>query len=146
MTTKTSTGLRDYMLAQGSLRAALAGGKIRSFTGAEPASADAAETGTLLVEYTLNDSGTGLTLDTTSSGAVIAKVPGDVYKGTVLATGTAGYFRYVAPGDTGGLSTTERRFQGSVGVAGADMNLTSTALVMGEERTLKQFAIALPTF
>lgn len=146
MTTRLSTGLRNYMLATGSLRDALAGGKIRILTGQEPASADAAETGVLLMEITLNGGATGITLDSTASEGVIAKVPADVYKGTVSTTGTAGYFRYVAPGDAGDLSLTAPRCQGRVALAGAEMNLTSTALVLSEERALKQFAVALPTF
>lgn len=145
MTTRFSTGLRNYTLATGSVRDALAGGKIRIFSGQEPASADAAESGDLLMEITKDGNGTGITLDATAADGVIAKVPAHVFKGEVLTAGLAGYFRYVAPGDTGDISTTDRRAQGRVALAGAEMNLTSTTFAMSEERSLKQFVIALPT-
>lgn len=146
MTYKVSTGLRNQMLVSGSLRAALLNGKIRVFTGSEPASADAAETGTLLCVIDKNGAGAGFSMDTTAVDGIVAKVVADVLKGTNLATGTAGYYRHVGASDTGAASTTEPRVQGRVSTSGAEMNLGSTALVRGIEQPLDEYSINLPTF
>ena len=146
MTYKVSTGLRNQMLVSGSLRAALLNGKIRVFTGSEPASADAAETGTLLCVIDKDGAGAGFSMDTTAVDGIVAKVVADVLKGTNLATGVAGYYRHVGSADTGAVSTTEPRIQGRVSTSGAEMNLGSTALVSGIEQPLDEYSINLPTF
>jgi len=78
MTLKYSTAARQYMADDGSLRDAFGNGRIEIYTGAQPASADAAVTGTLLCTIT-NASGaltnevlsTGsLTLNTGAAGSV----------------------------------------------------------------------------
>lgn len=146
MTFKVSTGLRNYMLATGPLRTALANGKIRIFTGPEPASADAAETGTLLCVIDKDGAGAGFTLDSTASGGVISKVVADVLQGTNLATGVAGYYRHVGSADTGAESLTEPRIQGRVGTSGAEANLSSVNLVSGATQTADTYSVNLPTF
>lgn len=146
MTLKASQGLRDYMLATGSARAALAGGKIRIFSGNPPASADAAESGTLLVEIDKDGAGAGFTLDTVAADGVLAKVPADILQGTVLATGVAGYYRHVGPGDTGAASSTEPRIQGKISTSGAEGNLSSVNLVSGAIQTADEYSVNLPTF
>lgn len=52
MTLRLSTALRDYINAHGSAKDALRNGEIKIYTGAQPANADAAPTGTLLVTIT----------------------------------------------------------------------------------------------
>lgn len=146
MTYKVSTGLRNQMLVSGSLRDALLNGKIRILTGPEPASADAAETGTLLCVIDKNGAGAGFSMDTTAVDGIVTKVVADVLKGTNLATGTAGYCRHVGSADTGGVSTTEPRIQGRISTSGAEMNLGSTSLVSGIEQPLDEYSINLPTF
>jgi hypothetical protein len=54
MTMRLSTGMVNFLAKQGSLDTALRGGCIEIFTGAQPASADAAATGTLLARITNN--------------------------------------------------------------------------------------------
>lgn len=69
----------------------------------------------------------------------------NAWKGTVLATGTIGYFRYVAGGSAAAAdSTTDVRFDGSVAVSGANLNLPSTAFVVGAIKTIDSFPITLP--
>lgn len=146
MTYKVSTGLRNHMLASNSLRNALAGGFIRIYTGAEPASADDAATGTLLCTISLNGSGTGIDLDSTAAGGVIQKPSAAVWKGTNVATGTAGYYRHVGPADDASASTSQPRLQGRIATSGAEMNISSTALVSGAEQGLDFYSVQLPTF
>lgn len=75
MTLRLSTGLRNKMLGGQSLQGCLSGGRLKIYTGAQPASADAAPTGTLLLTVT----------DT--SGASTAEV---LASGTVTLAGSAG--------------------------------------------------------
>lgn len=68
MALRFSTRLRNYILSRGSLKQALTGGAIKIFTGSQPAAADDAETGTLLV--TLTKSSGSRTLETRATGTV----------------------------------------------------------------------------
>lgn len=147
MTIKTSTGLRNKMLDTGSLKSRLALGFIKLYTGAEPTTADAAVTGTLLATISVSGGGTGLSLDTTAAAGVLAKSAA-VWSGAIVATGTAGYYRFSAVGDTGASSITEERIQGSVGLAGADLNLSSTSLTTNASlsaQTIDYYVVTLPT-
>lgn len=145
MAYKTSTGLRTAMLGTSSLSAALAGGFIHIYSGPEPASADVAVSGDLLCTISLNGDGTGFTLGTATGGS-IAKAPGDVLSGTIITSGTAGYYRHVGPADDGTLSTSQPRIQGRVSTTGAEMNLSNIALLSGETQTVDYYTISLPTF
>ena len=78
MALKYSTAARDFMNEEGSYKQAFQNGRIEIYTGAQPATADAAVTGTLLCTITNNSlartaevlsSGT-LTLSTGASGSV----------------------------------------------------------------------------
>lgn len=143
MTAKFSTGLRDKMLDTNPLKTIFNLGFIKIYSGAPPADADAAVTGTLLCTISNNDTGTGLTLGTAASG-VISKNGAETWSGTVTS-GTAGYFRHVAAGDTGVLSTTEARIQGVVALAGGEINLASITLVNPAVQAIDAYSIALPT-
>ena len=146
MTIKASTGLRNGTLATGSLRSLLNGGRINIYAGAEPASADADLGGaTLLCAVTVNSTGTGINFDTAASGGVLQKAPGEVWSGVNAATGVASFYRHVAAGDAGDASTTAARLQGTIGIAGADLNLSSTSLTSGATQTIDYYSVALPT-
>lgn len=146
MTTKVSTGLRNKVLDTGSLKSRLALGFLKLYSGAEPATADAAVTGTLLSTISVGGTGTGLSLDAAAVGGVIAKAA-EVWSGPIVATGVAGYWRFSAAGDTGASSITEERIQGSIGLAGADINLSSTSLTTNaalSAQTINYFVVTLP--
>ncbi len=152
MTLKLSTGLRNKLLDTGSLKAILEngnGGQIRIFSGSVPATADAAETGTLLCVITKNGtaSGSAGSTPTFSAAAVAGALSKDVdpWNGVNVASGQASYYRHVVTGDTGALSTTEARLQGAVGVVGAELNLSSVNLVSGATQALNSYSIAAPT-
>lgn len=139
---KLSTGLRNALLSGGSLKATLDGGEIRIYSGTVPADADAAIGGaTLLV--TIKNGGSGITF-ATASGGVMQKAGGETWSGTNAATGTASFYRHVLSADDGSSSTSAVRIQGTVAVAGADMNLTSVALSSGATQTLNFYSIAMP--
>jgi hypothetical protein len=75
MATQLSKGLRNFMLESGSVKRALSNGVIKLYSGAQPADADSAASGTLLVVYTKN------------SGAFTAEVQAT---GTITYAGAAG--------------------------------------------------------
>lgn len=82
MALRLSKALRDFMMSGGSLKDALQGGKILIYDGPQPASADAAPTGTLLL--TLTDNGGAHTAEVQATGtATLAGSSGSVDNLTV---------------------------------------------------------------
>lgn len=75
MTLRLSTGLRDYVNQGGSIKEALQNGQILIYSGAQPATADTAPSGTLLATITAN------------SGTRTAEV---LATGTITLAGSAG--------------------------------------------------------
>jgi len=145
MAIKTSTGLRNAMLATGSAKAALDGGRINIYAGAAPATADAAVGGaTLLCAITLNSTGTGILFDTAAVNGVLAKKPSETWSGAIAATGTAAWYRHVAAADDGTLSTTAPRLQGTVALIDADLNIDPN-FISGQTKVIEHYVIALPT-
>lgn len=145
MAIKTSTGLRNAMLATGSAKAALDGGRINIYAGAAPATADDAVGGaTLLCAITLNSTGTGILFDTAAVNGVLAKKPSETWSGAIAATGTAAWYRHVAAADNGTLSTTAPRLQGTVALIGADLNIDPN-FISGQTKVIEHYVIALPT-
>jgi hypothetical protein len=145
MAYQLSTGLRDKLMSTGSLSSIMNLGFIYIYSGAVPANADAALTGTQLCKVSNNSTATGLTMDP-SVGGVLPKKASEVWSGLNGATGTASYFRWVGSADTGALSTTEPRIQGLVGTVGTDMNLSSVSLTSGATQTIDTFNWTLPTY
>ena len=141
---KRSTGLRNYMLASGSFKQALAGTVIRVYGGTAPASADdAVGAAPLLCTISVDGDDTGVTLDATASGGVITKNTSEVWTGDVTASGTATFFRMEFAADTGAFSTTAVRMQGTVGLVGADLNFSSVNLTLGDARRINYFAASI---
>lgn len=146
MALKLSTGFRDHLLTTGDLQSALDGGVIRIYSGTEPATADAALAGnTLLCTISNNSTGTGITMAATAASGVLGKNSAEIWSGSIVASGTASFYRFSPLTDDGALSTTVRRLQGSVATAGADLNFSSTAFVSGNSKSIDTFDIALPT-
>lgn len=140
-----STGLRAGQAVTGSLKALLDGGSIKIYSGPIPANADAALSGnTVLVEVRQKTSGDGLTFEATAPNAVLVKSLSEIWESDVVTSGDATFFRYVKAADTGNASTTEIRIQGTCGLAGADMPMSSTALVAGAPHRIDYCNIALP--
>lgn len=145
MSTKLSTGLRNHILATGSLKNALDGGVLRVYAGTEPATADAAiDAVTLLVTISNNGGGTGINFDATPANGVISKNPGETWKGTIVTSGTAAFFRFSSLNDNGSSSTNEKRVQGTVGTIMADLLVSNATFTQGNERVIDAFAIGIP--
>ena len=147
MTVKASSGLRDKLAVTGSLKATMDLGFIRIYSGITPNTADdALGAAVLLCIVSNNSTATGLTFATTTASAGVAqKTLAEVWSGVNVVSGTAAFYRQVAVGDDGTLSTTQARIQGAVGVSGAELNLSSTALVGGATQAVDFYNVAIPT-
>lgn len=78
------------------------------------------------------------------SGGMVAKVVDDVWRFNGLATGSAGWFRFVGNAEDAGLaSTTHVRLDGSIGPTG-DMVLASVAITAGAPNTVDAFSYTIP--
>lgn len=144
MAITTSTGLRYGLLALGSLKSLLDGGFINVYSGSVPASADSAVSGTLLWTIKLNNTATGLTLEASPGSATVNKPAGDIWSGTILASGVASYYRHVSASDTGASSTSEPRIQGTVGTVGADLLIGDTNLTASALQGIDYYSVTLP--
>lgn len=140
---KFSTGLRNGLLATGSLRTQLAAGEIRIYSGPVPTSADNAIDVSNVLLVTIKAEGSPLNFETAAANGVITKELDEVWNGVAVASGTATFFRHVLPSDTGALSTTSPRIQGEIAVAGKDMNITSTAISSGGTQTIDYYSVAM---
>ena len=144
MSLKASTGLRNKLMDTGSLKATLALGAIKIYSGTPPTAADDAigSGNTLLCTITVASGATGLSMAAAAVGGVLSKLTTDVWSGVNAASGTASFYRHVAAGDTGTSSATEARLQGLVAVAGAELNLSSVNLTAGATQTIDYYSVA----
>ena len=154
MALRLSTGLRNIMMtATGgkSFAEAMQDGTLHIYSGAQPTSANDAETGTLLARITLA-SGAFVSGNATNgiefgdaSGGSVGKKSGEVWSGVAIATGTAGWFRFYANTVvTGANSTTAVRFDGSCGTSGAQCNMGSTSITLDGTVTIDTVNVTLP--
>lgn len=145
MTIKCSTGLRNKLMDTNPFRTIFNLGFIKIYNGVAPATADDAVAGTLILTISNASGGTGITFEAAAVAGAALKKASETWSGVASATLTAQYYRLVAAGDTGVLSTTEARVQGSVGTAGADLNMTTTALVNTTTYPVDSYSVSLPT-
>lgn len=147
MSVKLSTGMRNKLLDGGSgggIKGALNLVKINIYSGAQPANADAAATGTLLGTATVNGAGTGGTWDASVAG-VISKAAAEVWRFTGLADGIAGWYRMYPNGATpANASSTEARIDGAIASSGSEVNLSNVNVVTGVVNTIDSAAITMP--
>ena len=146
MTIKTSTGLRNAMMATGSFRTVMNECVMNIYAGSIPATSDASLGGaTLLCTVTNDATATGLTFEATATDGALTKTVAEVWRGVNVASGAATFYRLETAADDGLASTTQSRVQGVIGVAGADLNLSSTSLISAASQTIDFYAIALPS-
>lgn len=141
---KRSTGFRNAMLSTGAVPA-LTGKVIKIFGGSTiPGSADDALPvgATLLATISLDDTGNGLSFANPAGGQV-TKSTSEVWSGSIIASGTATFFRMEDSADAGAASAAAIRIQGTIGLDGADMNFGTTALVAGNVRQINVFVISV---
>lgn len=134
-----------------SLNDLFAGGVLEIRTGSQPASADDAETGTLLATITLSSGAhntttgeNGLMFGASSTNGVLSKDSGQVWSGDAANSGTAGYFRLYSVSKTTGASTSAVRLDGTVGVSTGDLRMASTAITSGQSVTIDTATLTIP--
>jgi hypothetical protein len=128
------------------------GSAITFYSGAAPASAHDAATGTKLLQVRATALGGGsdynLLFDDPDSGVLVKRTSvTDTWNGTVAATGVAGYFRIHKHSDTDALAAdaaqTKARIQGLVG-SGAEAILSNPSLTSGATQAIDFLSITLP--
>lgn len=143
--------LGDAHVSLAALRTAYENGVLAIFGGApQPASADAAETGTLLCLITVGSGAftpesptNGLNFDAPVDG-VLSKAAAETWSGVGLAAAGTGaiatWFRFYDNNYTTGASTTARRFDGAISTsASAELQMSTTTIVEGATVTINTF-------
>lgn len=134
MTARISTGVQNAMCNAAVDLLDVAGpGAIDVYTGAQPASANDAPTGTLLVSFTLANPACG---DAAVGQAALAGVP---ISATAVADGDAGWFRAHDSGDTIALDGA----CGAVG-SGEQLELSTVSIVVDSEVQITSGGFTMP--
>jgi hypothetical protein len=117
---------------------ALAGFSCALYTGAQPATGDAAASGTLLASWS------GLRWTTPGDGSIALDLSTGAPLATAVGTGVAGYFCVSEAGDSIAIASTQTaRIWGAIASSGAEMNMTNTSVVVGEPILLPALSWAL---
>lgn len=127
MAFRRSMGMRNKLLTDGGFKSIFDGGTLRFYSGAQPATPESAETGVLL--GTIGTA--GLTWGTAASGVI--NKDGEVWSGTCVVAGVAGWFRFYDDNTFTGTdgAGTAMRFDGAIGSITGDIILTPTTLAVG---------------
>lgn len=135
MTTRLPTNVRNAMAnaAVDLIDAGPAAGTVQIRTGAQPASAGSAATGTLLGTLTLSDPAFA---DAVNGTATAGAVTGD---SSADASGTAGWFRVL---DSTGATVMDGAISEAGG--GGDMILDKTAIVAGGTISVTSWTVTQP--
>lgn len=114
-------------------------GKLRIYTGSQPAGPGTSPSGTLLVEIAFSDPSFGAA----STGTITADIT-PALTGTGVAAGTAGYFRLVDSTEAAGTGLGV--LDGSVTATGGggDMELSTTTVSVGLTVTITSLTITMP--
>lgn len=145
MTVKLSTGLRQGIAITDSLKALLDGGYLRIYSGAVPASADAALGAAVLInEISAGGGGTVLTFEATAPGGVLVKAVAENWTGNNLVGGTPTFFRYVLAADAGDASSSAVRIQGTAGPLGSDMFISTIPMIESAPQSFSVFQLTIP--
>jgi hypothetical protein len=143
-----STAVYNGIFNTTGIKEMFANGIIEIYTGAAPANADNAVTGTLLCRITLASG--AFVAGTATNGInfdapvlrVLSKAAAETWSGNAVATGTAGWARFKANGvDAGGSSTTLPRIDLTIGVSSGDMRLATVAIVSGAPQVVQSCTI-----
>jgi len=147
MAIKSSTGLRTAMLDTADFVSAIPNRVLLLYTGAIPATADAAQTGAPICIISDNSTGDPLLFEEAAGGAMV-KDSSQVWSGLVAGGGgTVTHWRMVSGTDTGALSTTEPRIQGTAGTDGGnDLIMSSAVLTGGATHTIDSGTVSQGTF
>ena len=133
---KFSTGFRNNLLDGGTLTV-FDGGTLEIRDGVQPASADDAPVGTVLATIPL----TADAFAVAAAGGSLAKSAAAWEDISADAPGTATWFRMKTSTDTGVLSTTEARIDGSVATADANLVMVNPTFAVGDKVVVDTFNV-----
>lgn len=141
---KMSTGLCDYLLTTGSLKACFDGAaKLFIYGGTVPATADAA-LGAAVLLVTVANGGAEVNFEAASVAGYLPKESTETWTANGVADGTATFYRFQLTGDTGVLSTTNPRIQGTVGTTTAyDLVVADATVSIGVPFPINYFTQAI---
>lgn len=131
MTVQRSTAVRNARLDAIETTIGTAA-KVRILTGTQPATCATAESGTLLVAYTL---ASDWAANASSGSKAFSSTP---IAGTASGTGTAGYYRIT---DNAGTTCHE---QGTVGTSGTDLIIDNASIVSGQTVNITSWTKTYP--
>lgn len=131
LATATRNALADAVTTRADAGAGAA--TIKVYTGAQPASANDAATGTLLATFTCSDPSFG------AAATGVITLAGTPKTATAAATGTAGWFRMES-------STPAAVIDGSVTASGGggDMTVDNTSITTGQTVNLTSGTVTMP--
>lgn len=149
MTLRVSTGFKSLILGTSSFESIFDKGTIEVFTGAQPASADDAATGTFLGRVTLGGVAWSVGspmfgLSFQLSGPYVTKPLLDQWEMAVETAGIAGWWRLVSINETSGVSYALPRVDGSCAVSGGEWTMANTTLTPGTTIPLETFFYTIP--
>jgi hypothetical protein len=135
----------------GSLADIFKHGVIHIYSDDQPLTADLTEPGTKRLEITDNkqtqNTGTGLNgleFEDDPSSGILAKLSTQTWKGEGLNTGTIGWFRFYDQAVNIGASSTAIRFDGSVALSGAQLNVASLDVTATVDFIINSFNMIVP--
>ena len=141
MAIRISTAARNAMVGQIStlVDGGSGAGRLRIYTGSQPAGPGTTATGTLLLDIALNDPSFG-----SASNGTITAAQSPALSGTASATGTAGWFRILDSTEAGstGLGVLDGAVTATGG--GGDCQLSTTSLSSGLTVSVTSITVTQP--
>lgn len=114
-------------------------GRLRVYSGTQPAGPGSAPTGTLLLEVTLNDPSFGA-----PATGVITAAQSPALSGTGLAAGTAGWARLLSSTEAAGSGLGALDMSVSASGGGGDMILSTTTISVGLTVSITSLTATMP--
>lgn len=116
-------------------------GKVKFYTGTQPATPDLAPTGTMICE--MKNGSAGITLDDAALG-ILAKPSAETWNGVCAATGTVGWGRICHIDDLETGNALEARVDFRVSTSGAEINFTSVAWDSASTQGVTNLPLTVP--
>jgi hypothetical protein len=142
-----STVLSNALLATGSLKSLIDGGKIYVYSGPVPTTGDAAVDGSCVLLDTITAAaGAGVTFDGAPANGVLKKTAAETWSGTVATTGVASFYRLCVGSDTGAgaAGAGNYRVQGTIGTdASFDLVFASTSLTATNAQPINTYQLII---
>lgn len=141
MAVRISTAARNALAAavRDLIDGGTSAGKLRVYTGAQPAGPGTAPTGTLLLEINLNDPSFGA-----PATGVITAGQSPALSGTGVAAGTAGWFRILDSTEAAGTGLGVVDGSVSASGGGGDLQLSTTTISVGLSVAITSLTITMP--